>query len=99
MIILYRENFKRHVMSELLTLIQDIKPNWTYSFNDASEADVKVIKHTGGNIVSFTGKLVESTEELVITLVGEGCISECPIELNSGMADVKEHIRTYSYGK
>lgn len=95
MIILYRENFRKDVMSELLSTIEDIRPNWTYSFDEYSEADVRVVKHTGRNIVAFTEELVEITEELVIALVGEGCISECPIGLNSGMTGVKEHIITY----
>ncbi|WPF67377.1 hypothetical protein [Staphylococcus phage vB_SauM-V1SA12] len=99
MIILYRENFKRNTMSELLTLIQDIKPNWTYSFNDDSEADVKVIKHTGINLPDTAEGLVRSTGGLVISIVGNGCVSECPRDFHAGMTDVKEHIRTYTYGK
>ena len=99
MIILYRENFKRDTMSELLTLIQDIKPNWTYSFNGDSEADVKVIKHTGINLPDTAGELVKSTGGLVITIVGAGCVSECPKDFNAGTTDVREHIRTYTYGK
>lgn len=99
MIILYRENFKRDTMSELLTLIQDIKPNWTYSFNDDSEADVKVIKHTGINLPDTAEELVRSTGELVISILGKGCVSECPKEVHAGMTDVREHIRTYTYGR
>lgn len=99
MIILYRESFRRNTMSELLTLIQDIKPNWTYSFNDDSEADVKVIKHTGINLPDTAEGLVRSTGELVISIVGNGCVSECPRDFHAGMTDVKEHIRTYTYGK
>ncbi|WRW34379.1 hypothetical protein CF7_0124 [Staphylococcus phage CF7] len=99
MIIVYGENFKRHVMSEIMTLIRDIKPNWTYSFNDDSEAEVKVINHTGSSIPDTVEELVESTRGLVIALVGEGCVSECPIEFHAGIDDVKEHIRTYTYGK
>lgn len=99
MIILYRESFRRNTMSELLTLIQDIKPNWTYSFNDDSEADVKVIKHTGINLPDTAEGLVRSTGRLVISIVGNGCVSECPRDFHAGMTDVKEHIRTYTYGK
>ena len=99
MIILHREKFKRDTMAELLTLIQDIKSNWTYSFNDDSEADVKVIKHTGINLPDTAEEFVKSTEGLVVSIVGNGCVSECPKEFNAGMTDVKEHIRTYTYGR
>lgn len=99
MIILYRENFKRDTMSELLTLIQGINPNWTYSFNDDSEADVKLIEYTGINLPDTAEGLVKSTGELVISVVGMGCISECPRDFHAGMTDVKEHIRTYTYGR
>lgn len=99
MIILYRESFKRDTMSKLLTLIQDIKPNWTYSFNGDSEADVKVMKHTGSNLPDTAEELVESTGELVISIVGNGCVSEYPKYFHAGMTDVREHIRMYTYGR
>lgn len=100
MIILYKDNFNRYLVSELVGLIQDIKPNWTHSFKEyKSEADVKVLNYEGDSLGLLVEGLAESTEELVIGIDGRECISECPKEFHAGMTDVKEHIRTYTYGK
>lgn len=100
MIILYRGNYNRDIMSDLLNLIQDIKPHWTFSFNeDDSEADVKVSKYEEVGLKRTVEDLADSTKELVIAVYEGVCISECPKDFNGGIVDVRDHIRVYTQGK
>ena len=89
-------------MSELINTINNFRPNWTYSLDDGSEADVKVINHTGSSIPDTVMELVESTKGLVIALVGEGCISECPrdftlFSVREAFADITELVEALPF--
>ena len=100
MIILYKGKYNRDIISDLLNLVQDIKPNWTFSFKEyKSEADVQVIEYKGDNLESFSEDLTNSTGGLVIGVKGRDCFSECPKDFNAGIVDVRDHIRVYTQGK
>ncbi|UXE02715.1 hypothetical protein Biyabedamokiny2_00145 [Staphylococcus phage Biyabeda-mokiny_2] len=96
MIILFTQDYNKTLMKEILKDINTMRPNWKYSVNHPEkEADVHIQAYEGEDIFDDIEELSDSTQDIVIGITEDDCVSESPYTYNGGLRLVTRHIKEH----
>lgn len=96
MIIIFTQDYDKASMRVILDDINTMRPNWKYLINHPDkEADVHIQAYEGEDILDDIEELSDSTQDLVIGITKDDCISESPYDFKNGLSFVTRHIKEH----